>query len=193
MALMADIQVLQASVDRINDDIRGLCEQFADMANHLLSNRVCPGNQQWPLNPSLPSAQSGNASVCPHQMGCLYSGLTDPSPHCSAPATCIHTAATCGCTHLCPVNAFSCVSPTVLPCQPGEPTLSALFPSSRTALSTVTTPAIIALAVGVNRTKWCRHLANNPSSYEEWEGHASCNARDWSAPMQTPHRSPMCV
>ena len=186
-ALTADMRVLQASVDRISDDIRGLREQFGDMANRPLSNRVCPGTQQWPSNPSLPSAQSGNAGVCPHQMGFSCSGLTDPSPHCSAPATCIHAAAACGCTQLRPVNTSSHVSPAILPRQPGEPTLSALFPSSRTALSTVATPAIIALAVGFDRTERCRHLANDPSSYEEREGRASCNARGQSVHPQHTH------
>jgi len=186
-ALTADMRVLQASVDRISDDIRGLREQFGDMANRPLSNRVCPGTQQWPSNPSLPSAQSGNAGVCPHQMGFSCSGLTDPSPHCSAPATCIHAAAVCGCTQLRPVNASSHVSPAILPCQPGEPTLSALFPSSRTALSTVTTPAVIALAVGFGRTERCCHLANDPSSYEEREGRVSCNARGRSVYPQHTH------
>jgi len=70
-SLTADMQVLQASVDR-----RGLREQFGGMANRPLSNRVYLGTQ-WVSNPSLPSVQSGNAGACSQQMEFQYSGLTE--------------------------------------------------------------------------------------------------------------------
>lgn len=122
MALMADVRVLQATVDKINasqtvmlDDIRGLREQFSNTVNHLPSYLVCPGTQCL-SNPSPPSVQSGNGTYFQRS---LYStsSLTDLS-HYSAPAVLIRTPAFCRRGQLCPANASS-VSPAIISPQPG--------------------------------------------------------------------------
>ena len=92
-ALAADVRVLQATVNRIStsmdkvsasqmamsDDVRSLREQLGNMANHSLSNYVCPGT--WcPSNPSgPPSVQSGNGTPLPSKSNGCHNPIHHPT------------------------------------------------------------------------------------------------------------------